>query len=162
MKSGKHLFSIICFLSLLSVSHANADEQMTSVVARATYEKIYVPAYSKVFTHEGILQPLASTVVIHNTDSKVSITVMRVDYFDRAGAHQKNLVTAPVMLEPFESASYLAPLNDQTGNSGANFLVEWTSESAVSVPAVEAVMIGGSGTRGISFVSAGRVIERLP
>lgn len=153
---------LIVGLALFTVPAVKAQHATTTAIATVSYEKIYVPAYSRVLTHEGIGQSLASTLVIHNTDTEHAITVSRVDYFDNSGNLQREMVEDPLVLAPFQSESFLIPLNDQSGDFGANFLVEWRSDTPTTSPVVEAVMIGGSGTHGISFVSGGRVIERRP
>lgn len=152
--------ALISFLVAVAGSPTLAQQETAADIAHATYEKVYVPAYSMVMTHDGTGQRLASTMVIHNTDADNDISVMRADYFDNTGAVQNTFVTDPIVLAPFESRSFLVPINDQSGGFGANFLVEWRSDTPVTSPAIEAIMIGGSGTQGISFVSSGRVIER--
>ena len=47
---------------------------------------------------------------------------------------------------------------DKAGGSGANFIVEWTATQPVTVPIIEAVMIGTQTQQGISFTSRGQVI----
>jgi hypothetical protein len=44
------------------------------------------------------------------------------------------------------------------GDSGANFIVEWVSDTKGNQPVIEAVMVGIDGKRGISFVRPGFVI----
>ena len=47
---------------------------------------------------------------------------------------------------------------DESGGSGANFIVEWSSETPVNPPIIESVMIGAQSSQGISFTSRGREI----
>ena len=51
------------------------------------------------------------------------------------------------------------PADDVRGGAGANFLVEWAADGPITEPAIEAVMIGTSGTTSYSFVSQGRRLE---
>ena len=57
-------------------------------------------------------------------------------------------------------AHYVVDERDTRGGSGASFVVEWRADQPVTAPVVEAVMIS-SGTQGVSFVGASRVIGQL-
>jgi hypothetical protein len=60
------------------------------------------------------------------------------------------------------STDFVVDSTDTSGGSGANFIVEWIAQTQISEPIVEAVMIGTESNRGISFVSAGKVIKTQP
>jgi hypothetical protein len=148
--------------SLCMSGHVSAQNNGPDPSLRATFERVYVPAYSQVLTQAGRSQPLATTMVIHNVDPDTEIEITLVNYFDRSGAKVKEFLDEPMVLGPFESQSFLVPIDEQAGGFGANYVVEWASEDPALPPAVEAVMIGGSGTQGISCTALGRVIERRP
>ena len=57
-----------------------------------------------------------------------------------------------------ESERYIIPERDESGGSGANFIVEWHSDKFVNPPIIESVMIGAQSSQGISFTSRGREI----
>jgi hypothetical protein len=57
------------------------------------------------------------------------------------------------------SASIFLNVSDTRGGLGANFVVEWAAEAAVSDPVVESIMVGASGTKGFSFTSQARVVD---
>lgn len=137
----------------------DADAQ---VADRATAQTIYVPSYSRVLTKEGRSEPMASTLVVHNVDPEIEITVSTIDYYDRAGQLLKNFITETVVLAPFESTYALVPIDSVGDGIGANFLVAWSSQTPSIPPIVEAVMVGGNGTQGISLSSRGKVISQLP
>ena len=65
-----------------------------------------------------------------------------------------------IKLGALASKEILVEEHDVSGGSGAKFIVEWTSEEAVERPIIEAVMIGASDLRGISFVTTGKEISR--
>jgi len=144
---------VLCF-SLLSPAQAQ------DFTERVLGETIYVPAYSRVFSHPNRSDLLAATLAVHNVDPKTSITLTRVDYHGETGALLRSLLQAPVTLTPLESKTVLIPINDTTGGVGANFLLEWSSDSPALSPIAEAIMTSGSGGPGPSFSSRGRVIER--
>ena len=127
---------------------------------RARSEIVYVPAYSHIHTHQKIRQALASTLVVHNVDPKVTINLYSVRYHDRDGRLVKDFLTDPAALQPFQSSSFLTQISETAGGVGANYIVEWRASECALPPVIEAVMIGGSGTHGISFTSPGRVIAR--
>lgn len=127
---------------------------------RGRSETVYVPAYSHVHTHQKLRQALASTLVVHNVDPKIAIDLISVRYHDRDGRLVRHFLTDPTTLQPFQSSSFLTPISDSEGGVGANYIVEWQTAGCALPPVIEAVMIGGSGTHGISFTSSGRVIAR--
>ena len=179
----KTVFKIADFLGLSNVYHINgvnilrlsaaigafilnvsgtvlAQERGLYPQLRAVFEKVYVPAYSHVLTTKGLRQPLASTMVVHNVDPKITISITSVDYFDSDGKKLKSFFNEPITLGPMAAQHFLVPINENKGGFGANYLVEWMSREPTLPPEIEAVMIGGSGTLGISFTSTGRVIDR--
>ena len=143
-------------------SAALAQESNMPASNRAVYEKVYIPAYSRVMTHEGLSQPLATTMVVHNIDPELEIEIIRVDYFDRDGRKVRSFLEEPSNLSPFQSRHFLVPINEQSGGFGANYIVEWEASKPALSPIMEAVMVGGTGTHGISFTSTGRIIDRIP
>jgi len=135
-------------------------QEAANVCTRAVAETVYVPAFSRIHTHARQRQPLASTLVVHNVDPQVSISLTSVAFYDEAGGLVQTLLEAPVELTPFASANFLTEMSDSSGGIGANYLLEWTSDRAACSPRALAVMIGGTGTHGISFSVEGHVIAR--
>lgn len=127
---------------------------------RARSETVYVPAYSHIHTHQKVRQALASTLVIHNVDPTIPIELASIRYHDRDGKLVRHFPIDSKILQPFQSSSFLTPISETQGGVGANYIVEWRASACVIPPVIEAVMIGGSGTHGISFTSSGRVIVR--
>ena len=123
-------------------------------------EVIYVPVYSHIFQGDkASKQPLSSTLVIHNVDPSKPIQVTSVRYYDHSGAEIKEYIDEPRMLGPFASANFVVDLGEDRGGVGANFIVEWQAEQTLVSPIVQAIMSGGTGTQGLSFVTQGKVIE---
>ncbi|EAV40886.1 hypothetical protein SIAM614_08334 [Stappia aggregata IAM 12614] len=123
-------------------------------------ETIYVPAYSRVFSHPNRSDLLAATLAVHNVDPETTITLQRVDYHNEDGTLLRELLETPVELAPLQSKTVLIPINDTSGGVGANFLLVWSSASPALSPIAEAIMTSGSGGPGPSFTSRGRVIAR--
>jgi len=125
-------------------------------------QTLYVPIYSNILAAEGARPTeMAATLAIRNTDIEHEIFITRVDYYDTAGKLIESYLDGIYGLGPMASAFILINVSDQRGGLGANFLVTWRSETAVSDPVVEAIMVGASGTKGFSFTSQARVTEQF-
>jgi len=125
-------------------------------------QTVYVPIYSHIYHYNSKDQVmnLSATLSIHNTDFANPIIVTSVRYYDTAGQLIRQDVERPVALNPMASTSFFVAADDTRGGVGANFIVEWVAEEAVSDPVIEAVMISTSGGQGISFISSGKVIQQ--
>ena len=132
------------------------DETLDIVMGQT----IYVPIYSEVyFFNKSRTFQLAATLSVRNTDPNNHIIITSVDYYDSNGKTVRKHLERPLRLKPLASIDFVVPENDQTGGSGANFLVKWSAETKVYEPIIEAVMLSTASQQGISFVSVGRVIE---
>jgi hypothetical protein len=126
-------------------------------------EMVYIPAYSHIVQGErAIRQPLSSTLVIHNVAPSASIEITSVRYYDHTGTKLKEYINDPRSLGPFASINFVVDIKEDHGGVGANFIVEWQAEEQVVSPIIEAIMSGGTGTQGLSFVTRGKVIATHP
>jgi hypothetical protein len=57
------------------------------------------------------------------------------------------------------SVEFVIQRSDSVGGPGANFLVRWHAAASVDEPLIEAIMLGQSGSAGISFGSRGRTVS---
>ena len=123
-------------------------------------QTVYVPAYSHIYVGNKE-QPFLLTVTlsIRNVDLRRSLTLSAVDYYETQGKLIKKYLAQPTVLGPLESVRFIVPQKDKAGGSGANFIVAWTSQTAINPPLIETVMIGAESQQGISFTSRGQVIE---
>jgi hypothetical protein len=122
---------------------------------------VYVPVYSHIYDRNGKRYiNLTATLSVRNTDPERPMTLTTVQYFNTAGKRVRVYQPHPVALAPLATAEFIVAEQDTTGGSGANFLVEWTADRSITEPVIEAVMISGSGTLGLSFVSVGRPLRR--
>jgi hypothetical protein len=119
-------------------------------------QTLYVPCYSHIY-HGIKTRPLDLTITlsVRNTDPKRAVTVTSVDYYDTSGKLVKRHLDKPVRLSPLMTVEYVVGQTDETGGSGANFVVRWDASEPASPLLVEAVMIGTSAQQGISFTSRG-------
>ena len=141
------------------LSSASFTVQAREIVELSKGQKIYVPAYSHIYSGNRE-RPFLLTVTasIRNIDPKNTIKVTVVDYYETQGKLLQRFLDTAVTLKPLESIRYVIPEKDKAGGSGANFIVEWEADKMVNPPIVETVMIGAQSQQGISFTSRGRVI----
>lgn len=123
-------------------------------------QKLYVPIYSSIYSQfEENLLHLTAILSLRNTSFKEKITILNVDYYDTNGKLIKRYIDKPFTLGVLSTKDFVIAENDLQGGTGANFIVEWSSDKKVSTPLVESVMMGISGTKGFSFSSRSKEIE---
>ncbi|ACN14122.1 conserved hypothetical protein [Desulforapulum autotrophicum HRM2] len=156
---GKKVFLMWVILFLISFSFVNVSISADQPPGLSRGQMIYVPSYSHIYigNKERFLL-LTITLSVRNIDPNHSIRINHVDYYETQGKRLKKCLDKPVILKPLESYRYIIAEKDQSGGSGANFMVEWASEIPANSPIVEAIMIGTQNQQGISFTSRGRVI----
>ena len=148
-------------------THSTTSSQISSpeisvdkTLKIAMGQTIYVPIYSEIyFFNKSRTFQLAATLSVRNTDPKNPIIITSVNYYNSDGKIVRKHLENPLRLPPLASTDFVVPENDQTGGSGANFIVEWIAETKVYEPIIEAVMVSTASQQGISFISVGRVIE---
>ena len=140
-------------------SSLTAMPDPASLTVRGT---VYVPAYSDIRIMGGRTRmDLAATLSIHNTSSDKPLVIERIDYFDTAGALVQSYLGEPIALRPFATVQVFVAEDDRRGGTGANFAVTWAANGPITEPAIEAILIGGVGTRGFSIVSPGRPVRAV-
>jgi hypothetical protein len=121
---------------------------------------VYVPVYSHVYHGDYEKKILLTGILsVRNTDPGRAITLTRADYYDSDGKLIKSYLSQALTLKPLASTRFIVKESESRGGSGANFLVEWHSETEVNEPILEAVMIGAAGQQGISFSSRGKALK---
>lgn len=120
---------------------------------------IYIPVYSEVLISGGGKLNLAITLSLRNTDFSAPMLINQVSYYDSAGKLIENYLETPYILEPLASTQFFVTQADARGGLGANFIVSWSTPIAANTPITEAVMVGSTGTQGMSFISLGREIN---
>jgi hypothetical protein len=150
--------SILIFGFLLFFSNASAQ----TGIELSKGQTVYVPAYSHIYSGDAEYKfLLAVTLSVRNTDPKNALTITSVDYFDTNGKLIKKYLEKPESLAPMASTRYVVQESDESGGSGANFIVMWKADQAVHSPIIESVMIGTRSQQGISFTSRGQVIQEV-
>lgn len=142
------------------VSSTPQDSSAYQRMSGSMGQLIYVPVYSHIYQQDRQKTfNLTATLSIRNADPFRMLKVTEVAYYDSGGQLIQHYLENPQLLGPQSSISFVVEERDLRGGVGANFLVSWESESKVNVPVVEAVMISTSQQQGISFISAGRVLQ---
>jgi hypothetical protein len=153
-----NILSLFFTLAAIAVFSIPASAGRELVVSSG--QKVYVPVYSHVYQGiKGKPYNLSALLSIRNVDAKNSITVTEVKYYNDNGELVKNYLKQPVFIPPMGTKEVYLPERDAKGGSGANFTIQWEGGTKVSVPIIQAVMIGTASTQGISFVCNGVVIE---
>ena len=83
---------------------------------------------------------MEATLSIRNSDPKEDIALAFVRYYDTNGKLIKEYLEKPMLLKPQAAAEFLVAQKEIEGASGANFLVEWISDTKANKPFIEAVM----------------------
>lgn len=118
-------------------------------------KKVYVPVYSDIYqrTRQERIA-LTSTLSIHNTSERDTLFISRIDYYNTEGHLVRKYIDAPIFLNTFETLEYVVDEADNSGGSGANFVIEWYGNQPMK-PLCQAVMIGGLGNKSFSFTTTG-------
>ncbi len=116
---------------------------------------VYVPSYSHIYYHGGSPLLLETTLSIRNIDLDQPVYLNSIEYYNTQGKLVKKYLEQKIKLAPLQTIEFLVEDRNSSGGSGANFLVEWMSESEVDKPLIETVMIGTSGSQAISFSRSG-------
>ena len=125
---------------------------------------LYLPIYSHVWHGEVDRkgQPTKSLVSVlvsvRNTDISKPIQLLSAQYYDTDGRKIKEYVDPPRTIGPMGTYELFVPRSDDTGGSGANFVIAWKSDAAVNAPVVEAVHINLPAGRSIAFITSAREI----
>ena len=136
------------------VTAKGADERPVYTTRHA--HTIYVPVYSHIYARGGTPELLETTLSIRNTDPENSIFITSIDYYDTKGKRIEEYIDGKLLLGPLESAEVLVKKRDVRGGSGANFMVTWSADTAVHLPVMQAIMVGGEGDLNISFRTDGK------
>ena len=123
---------------------------------------VYVPAYSHLGAASGRRTLFSITLSVRNVDPTATVRLTHVDYFDTSGHRVRRYLTRPRTLRPLETADFLVETLDETGGSGANFLVYWEGPSDAHALLTETVMVGQVGSAYIGFTSRGVELDRDP
>jgi len=135
-----------------------------TALGRSAGQTLYLPIYSHIWhgdmTSDGQrARTLVSvSVSIRNTDPVKAIRVLSAQYYDTDGKKLKEYVTSPKIIGPMGTYELFVPRSDDSGGSGANFLIVWKSDTPASWPIVEGLHANLPAGRAIAFTSSARAL----
>jgi len=150
------LFSLVLF----ALYSGYASGQMPP--GRSLGQTLYLPIYSHIWHGEMDKkgQPMKAlvsvSVSIRNTDPLKSIRVASAQYYDTDGKKLREYVSSPKTIGPMGTYELFVPRSDDTGGSGANFVISWKSDSPASLPIVEGFHANLPVGRSIAFTTSAR------
>lgn len=121
-------------------------------------QEIYIPAYSTLKSGDNEEIDFSITLSVRNTDPNNTIIVKSVDFYRSDGERFKRFIRDPLTIRPMATEDFIVSRADKFGGSGANFYVVWVSDTLVTEPVVEAIMLG-RGLHAYSWVSSGKVVK---
>ncbi len=117
---------------------------------------VYIPIYSDIYVDQANQKALlAATLSIRNTSFTDSLFISKIDYFNTAGTLVRSYVENLINLPPMATVNYVIEKDDDTGGTGANFIVEFSARNADIKPLIQAIMIGHTGNKGFAFSTDG-------
>lgn len=152
------LFSLVLFA--LSSGPASAQ----ALPGRTLGQVLFLPIYSHVWHGEmdskgRPMKTLVSvSVSIRNTDLAKSIRITSAQYFDTDGKKLREYLPSPKTIGPMGTHEIFVPRSDDTGGSGANFVIVWKSDTPASPPIVEGFHANLPVGRSIAFTTSARPI----
>ena len=133
-------------------------------VIRSSGQVLYLPIYSHVWhgdldsRGEPAKALVSISVSIRNTDPLKSIRVTSAQYYDTDGKKLREYVASPRTVQPMGTYELFIPRSDDSGGSGANFVIAWKSDSPASPPIVEGFHANLPAGRSIAFTTSARPI----
>lgn len=133
--------------------------------SKTTGQELYLPIYSHVWHGEvnKSNQPektlVSVSVSIRNTDPSRPIRIVSAKYFDTQGNRLREYVAAPLTIVPMGTHELFVPRSDDTGGSGANFVIRWQSDKPANPPIVQGFHANLPVGRSIAFTTSAVVIS---
>jgi len=154
-----HRFSTLPALVIILTVLLHCTSLYSAELAKG--QTVYIPAYSHIY-HGSKETPLllSVTLSLRNTDMRHPLTLTAVNYYDTKGVLVKEFLEKAIVIGPLSSERFIVPQDDNSGGSGANFIVEWTAQQPINPPVMEAVMIGTQSQLRISFSSRGVEVRK--
>ncbi len=152
---GMHRFGMLFFAAFFVSTAVVGQEDRLPVKGQT----LYLPIYSHMLygnlgkSGKASYVLLSALVSIRNTDTKRPMRVLSARYYDTHGKLLGERVATPVVLPPLGTLELFVELNDASGGSGANFVVKWDAEQAISPPLVESLHANMDGGKAVIFMT---------
>lgn len=135
-----------------------------TTAGRSLGQTLYLPIYSHIWhgetdrNGEPMKALVSVSVSIRNTDPEKSIHITSAQYFDTGGRKLRQYLPSPKTIGPMGTYEIFVPRSDDTGGSGANFVIVWKSDTPASRPVVEGFHANLPVGRSIAFTTSAQVI----
>ena len=135
--------------------------QAQDVRSPSSGQTVYLPIYSSMLfgnlSRGGVPSRvlLSAMISIRNTDASRTVRLTSVQYHDSTGKLLREYLQEPATIEPLGTREYFVELHDDSGGSGANFLMRWESDTPASPPLLEAIHANLDSARGVVFITQG-------
>ena len=157
---------VIVSLALFALSSSLGFGQTVDQLSpgRSVGQRLYLPIYSHIWHGEvdSKGQPtktlVSISVSIRNTDPVRSIRITSAQYYDTDGKRLREYVTSPKTIGAMGTYEIFVPRSDDTGGSGATFVISWKSDAPVSPPIIEGFHANLPVGRSIAFTTSARPI----
>lgn len=123
----------------------------------------YVPIYSDIYVGDNHPKELlAATLSLRNTSLSDTLFVSTIDYYNTEGTLVRSFIEQEqqIAIFPMATVHYVIDRDDDSGGSGANFIVEIHARSLDVKPLVQAVMVGEYSNKSFAFESDGYLITQ--
>ena len=151
-------------LMILSMALSSGAAISQSPAGRSLGQSLYLPIYSHIWHGDVVASGertktlVSVSVSIRNTDLVKSIRILSAQYYDTDGKKLKEYVASPKTIGPMGTHELFIPRSDETGGSGANFVITWKSDTPASPPIVEGIHANLPAGRSIAFTSSARAL----
>lgn len=121
---------------------------------------LYLPVYSNIpYQIDTGMFDMSAFVAVHNTDFNTKLSLTKVLYFNQDGKLVDDFLKGSVVsIDPLATREFYIPYEDRSG-TGANFLIEWISDTLVTEPLIESVTLSLKPNNTIAIHSEGKVIR---
>jgi hypothetical protein len=124
-------------------------------------DTFYIPIYSDIYLDvQNQKTLLAATLSIRNTSYADSLFITKIDYFNTTGELVRSYIENSISIAPMGTINYVIEKDDDTGGSGANFIVVINAKNKNVKPLIQAVMMGITGNKAFSFSTDGYSVGR--
>lgn len=148
----------------LTVAFCGSNAAGQVLVGKSSGQDLYLPIYSNVWHGEMSKQNVPDktlvsvSVSVRNTDPTMPIRILSAKYFDTRGQSLREYVSSPLTIGPMGTFELFVPRSDDTGGSGANFVIRWKSEKPTNPPIVQGFHANLPVGRSIAFITSAVVM----
>ena len=156
----RRLITRILVAAACTLPGLSAAQSLPSYLSQVLYLPIYSHVYHGDLDERGkpVQTLLSAHVSIRNMNTNRALKLLYARYYDTDGKLLKEFVPNPIVIPPLGTHELFVPKSDESGGSGANFLISWSAETSVNPPLVEALHADIQPSRTLIFTTSARPI----